>query len=125
MLLFYGCFWRCTFPINRDRVFPSASDHELTQRNFCDLIAILITRIYIGNKKGRACFQSEYALNMENFLSKITDVRKRYNRDSYIEMFVSGSSKFYAYVIRTPIGLFSNFLSIVSLLLYRYHYCLR
>ncbi|KAL6433562.1 hypothetical protein ACFW04_006565 [Cataglyphis niger] len=44
----------------------------------------------------------EYAPSTGNFLGDMTDKLESYSRDNYIEVFVSGGPKFYAYVVRTP-----------------------
>jgi len=47
---------------------------------------------------------NEYEPHTGNFLGDMTDELKSYGRGSYIESFVSGGPKFYAYVVRTPEG---------------------
>ena len=47
----------------------------------------------------------EYEPSTGNFLGDMTDELESYGRGSYIESFVSGGPKFYAYVVRTPEGL--------------------
>ena len=39
---------------------------------------------------------------MGNFLSDMTDELKSYDRNSYIDSFVSDDPKFYAYIVHTP-----------------------
>ncbi|XP_011859145.1 PREDICTED: uncharacterized protein LOC105556661 [Vollenhovia emeryi] len=46
----------------------------------------------------------EYEPRTGNFLSDMTDELESYGRGSYIESFVSGGPKFYAYIVRTPEG---------------------
>ena len=48
--------------------------------------------------------QSEYEPRTGNFLGDMTDELESYGRGSFIESFVSGGPKFYAYVVRTPEG---------------------
>jgi len=45
---------------------------------------------------------NEYEPSTGNFLGDMTDELESYGRGSYIESFVSGGPKFYAYVVRTP-----------------------
>jgi len=45
--------------------------------------------------------QSEYEPRTGNFLCDMTDELESYGRGSFIESFVSGGPKFYAYVVRT------------------------
>src|SRR5580765_1759142 len=47
---------------------------------------------------------NEYEPRTGNFLGDMTDELESYGRGSYIEAFVSGGPKFYAYVVRTPDG---------------------
>lgn len=44
----------------------------------------------------------EYEPRTGNFLGDMTDELESYGHGSYIESFVSGGPKFYAYVVRTP-----------------------
>ncbi|XP_072757481.1 uncharacterized protein [Anoplolepis gracilipes] len=46
----------------------------------------------------------EYEPRTGNFLEDMTDELESHGRSSYIEAFVSGGPKFYAYVVRTPEG---------------------
>ena len=46
----------------------------------------------------------EYESRTGNFLGDMTDELESYGPGSYIEAFVSGGPKFYAYVVRTPEG---------------------
>ena len=46
----------------------------------------------------------EYEPRTGNFLGDMTDELESYGRGSFIESFVSGGPKFYAYVVRTPEG---------------------
>ena len=46
----------------------------------------------------------EYEPCTGNFLGDMTDELESYGRGSFIESFVSGGPKFYAYVVRTPEG---------------------
>src|SRR5436190_11168643 len=46
----------------------------------------------------------EYEPPTGNFLGDLTDELESYGRGSYIEAFVSGGPKFYAYVVRSPDG---------------------
>nr|XP_012222209.1 PREDICTED: uncharacterized protein LOC105672077 [Linepithema humile] len=48
---------------------------------------------------------SEYEPRTGNFLGDMTNELESYGSGSYIEAFVSGGPKFYAYVVRTPEGL--------------------
>ncbi|XP_067205345.1 uncharacterized protein [Linepithema humile] len=48
---------------------------------------------------------SEYEPRTDNFLGDMTNELESYESGSYIEAFVSGGPKFYAYVVRTPEGL--------------------
>ncbi|XP_025073692.1 uncharacterized protein LOC112552506 [Pogonomyrmex barbatus] len=47
---------------------------------------------------------NEYEPRTGNFLGDMTDELESYGRGSYIESFVSGGPKFYAYIVRTPSG---------------------
>src|SRR5436190_2172200 len=47
---------------------------------------------------------NEYEPRTGNFLGDLTDELESYGSGSYIEAFVSGGPKFYAYVVRTPEG---------------------
>lgn len=47
---------------------------------------------------------NEYVPPTGNFLGDMTDELESYGRSSYIEAFVSGGPKFYAYIVRTPEG---------------------
>jgi len=47
---------------------------------------------------------NEYEPHTGNFLGDMTDELESYGHGSYIESFVSGGPKFYAYVVRTPEG---------------------
>ncbi|XP_070171144.1 uncharacterized protein, partial [Polyergus mexicanus] len=47
---------------------------------------------------------NEYEPHTGNFLGDMTDELESYGRGSYIEAFVSGGPKFYAYVVRMPDG---------------------
>ena len=47
---------------------------------------------------------NEYEPRTGNFLGDMTDELESYGRGSYIEEFVSGGPKFYAYIVRTPDG---------------------
>ena len=46
----------------------------------------------------------EYEPRTGNFLGDMTDELESYGSGSFIEAFVSGGPKFYAYVVRTPDG---------------------
>ncbi|KAL6417053.1 hypothetical protein ACFW04_013026 [Cataglyphis niger] len=47
---------------------------------------------------------NEYEPRTGNFLGDMTDELESYGSGSYIEAFVSGGPKFYAYIVRTPDG---------------------
>lgn len=47
---------------------------------------------------------NEYESFTGNFLGNMTDKLESYGHGSYIEKFVSGDPKFYAYIVRTPDG---------------------
>jgi len=72
---------------------------ELLDRRVLYYDTDLCIYIYISTGK-----PNKYEPHTGNFLGDMTNKFESYGHGSYIESFVSGGPKFYAYVVRTPEG---------------------